>query len=863
VLAVLTVGLGLFSNLAIGASSTVFTTQTPLRTYSDGPYELGFKWSSSQAGEITKIRFYRALDEAEDGGEFYVHLGSIWDEQGNLLTTVPFAGASGRTGEGWETATLFQPLAIEANKTYVVSVNILNEYVATPGGLASSVINGPLYSIPGGNGVYSRTPGTFPTETYNNANYFVDVEVAYPDIQPDVGGTLFTSQTPETSYSDGPYELGVKWTSSQPGEITKMRFYRALDETEDGGEFFVHLGRIWDEAGNLLATVPFAGASGRTGEGWESVPLFQPLPIEAGKTYVASVNVLREYVATPAGLASPVTNGPLSSIADGSNGVYSVTPGRFPTESYNDTNYFVDVEVVPTEVQPPSTTGETVLTTQTPVASFPGGPYELGMKWKSSEPGEITKIRFYRSSDEAEDSESSFVHVGRIWDEQGALLAEVGFAGLRGATGRTGEGWESVPLLQPLAVEANKTYVVSVNIVNDYVATPGGLTQPVVNGALSSIADGKNGVYSPTPGAFPNRSYNNANYFVDVEVVYPDVQPATNATVLTTQVPATSYSGGPYELGMKWTSSQAGEITKMRFYRAFDEAEDGGRFSEVGGSVHVGRIWDENGNLLAKVFFAGASGRTGEGWETASLFRPLAIEADKTYVASVNILSDYVATPAGLADPITNGPLSSIADGNNGVYSLTPGTFPTESYNDANYFVDVEVELGNAPFTGTTTLFTTETPTEWYADGPYELGMKWTSSQPGEITKMRFYRAAGEAEDGGEFYVHLGRIWDENGNLLATVPFAGASGRTGEGWETVSLFQPLPIEANKTYVVSVNILSEYVGAVQGLASPVSNGPLSSIADGNNGVYSPIPGKFPTESWFSSNYFVDVEVSYGP
>jgi hypothetical protein len=462
-------------------------------------------------------------------------------------------------------------------------------------------------------------------------------------------------------------------------------------------------------------------------------------------------------------------------------------------------------------------------------------------------------MRFYRALNEPQDGGEFYVHLGHIWDEQGNLLSTVPFAG---ATGLAGQGWETVSLFRPLPIEAGKTYVASVSILSDYVATLGGLASPVINGPLSTVADGNNGVYSLTPGQFPTASHDNVNYFVDVEVVYPDVG-LTTATVLTTEAPEDSYCDGrPYELGMRWTSTQAGEITKMRFYRAQNEPEDGGEFY-----VHLGRIWDEQGNLLATVPFAGATGATGEGWETASLFRPLPIEVDKTYVVSVNILSDYVATPTGLESPVVNAPLSSVADGRNGVYSLTPGEFPTNSHENANYFVDVEAQFGDLPFVGTSTVLTTETPRESYSDGPYELGIKWTSAQPGRITKIRFYRALNEVQDGGEYYVHVGRIWDDNGNLLATVPFAGASGRTGEGWETMSLFRPLAIEAGKVYVASVNVLTDYVGTIQGLAYSITNGPLSSITDGSNGVFSRIPGTFPTESWFNSNYFVDVEVSF--
>jgi hypothetical protein len=40
---------------------------------------------------------------------------------------------------------------------------------------------------------------------------------------------------------------------------------------------------------------------------------------------------------------------------------------------------------------------------------------------------------------------------------------------------------------------------------------------------------------------------------------------------------------------------------------------------------------------------------------------------------------------------------------------------------------------------------------------------------------------------------------------------------------------------------------------------VTSGPLHSIADGANGVFATTAGQFPTSSWNSGNYFVDVVV----
>jgi hypothetical protein len=154
-----------------------------------------------------------------------------------------------------------------------------------------------------------------------------------------VQGTLFTTQTPALpNASDNvAYELGTKFQANAPGQITAIRYWKAPSETG------THTGKIWSATGTLLGTVPF---SGETGSGWQIQALTSPLTIQANTTYVVSVNVNSYYVATGAGLANPVFNGNLSSVADGANGVYG-NPGAFPNSSYNNTNYFRDVSFAP------------------------------------------------------------------------------------------------------------------------------------------------------------------------------------------------------------------------------------------------------------------------------------------------------------------------------------------------------------------------------------------------------------------------------------------------------------------------------------------------------------------------------------
>jgi hypothetical protein len=124
------------------------------------------KFKSSKNGKLLAVRFYKSSKESG------THVGHIWSSSGALLATVTF---SGETISGWQMARLSTPLKIRANRTYIVSVNTAKTYyVDTIYGLKSSIVNGPLSTIAGSNGVFGRT-GKFPTQTWNSSNYFRDV----------------------------------------------------------------------------------------------------------------------------------------------------------------------------------------------------------------------------------------------------------------------------------------------------------------------------------------------------------------------------------------------------------------------------------------------------------------------------------------------------------------------------------------------------------------------------------------------------------------------------------------------------------------------------------------------------------------
>jgi hypothetical protein len=153
--------------------------------------------------------------------------------------------------------------------------------------------------------------------------------------------TLFTTQVPsQVGQSDGTgvnYELGTLLRSNTTGQIAAIRFWK--DAKESG----THTGHIWSRTGQVLASVAFAN---ETASGWQQQALTTPLAIVANTTYVVSVNTGNTfYVDTASGLASQVINGSLISVV-GNDGVYGGT-GKFPTSSWQKSNYFRDVVFVP------------------------------------------------------------------------------------------------------------------------------------------------------------------------------------------------------------------------------------------------------------------------------------------------------------------------------------------------------------------------------------------------------------------------------------------------------------------------------------------------------------------------------------
>src|SRR6266516_6104229 len=74
---------------------------------------------------------------------------------------------------------------------------------------------------------------------------------------------------------------------------------------------------------------------------------------------------------------------------------------------------------------------------------------ELGVVFRSSAPGRITGVRFYKSA------QNTGQHVGSLWDVSGARLASVTF------TRETASGWQRAIFAKPVSIRAFTTYTAS------------------------------------------------------------------------------------------------------------------------------------------------------------------------------------------------------------------------------------------------------------------------------------------------------------------------------------------------------------------------------------------------------------------
>jgi len=203
---------------------------------------------------------------------------------------------------------------------------------------------------------------------------------------------------------------------------------------------------------------------------------------------------------------------------------------------------------------------------------------------------------------------------------------------------------------------------------------------------------------------------------------------------------------------------------------------------------------------------------------------------------------------------------------NTGPYSYDDGRFwqggipPPNPCVGCTININSDVAMAQAASGSTSaskSVFSSQTPSGGLYHGlPLTLGMRFQSSTAGYISQASFYKVAGMTGP------HTGILYDAVGTVLATILFTG---ETASGWQFQSFAAPVAIAANTTYIIAVFYADgNYTAANNYFSASFSNGPLTAPQDifpNSNGLfnYAGAP-TFPTLSYFSTNYWVDVSFS---
>ncbi|MDR9818231.1 DUF4082 domain-containing protein [Rhizobium hidalgonense] len=676
------------------------------------------------------------------------------------------------------------------------------------------------------------------------------------------GETLFTSSEGPTgaSFNDGQsMELGMKFVASASGMITGIRYYKAAGDTG------AHTGSLWTAGGTLVATVTFADSG--SVNGWQTATFANPVHIAAGTTYVASYSTTGSYVATADYFTSAHSNGSLTALA-GSNGVYTVGGSAFPTSSYQSSNYWVDVvynqatgNAVPVAANDNGYTtysdtalsiaaasllandtdadgdalsitgvngavhgtvtynGQTKTVTFTPAAGYTGaasfsysisdglgGTASATVSLTVGAPGGGTTSSLFTGADTsgvaaANDANSVELGVKFIASATGQITGLTYYKSAQDTGTHVGSLWTTSGQLLAQATFINETASGWQTV---------SFTQPinVTAGATYVASYHSNGFYSAT-----------SNYFT------------TDHTSGGLTAPSSASSGGNglYAYG-------SGSLFPTASYNATNYWVDvlyqqGGAQNAVPVAANDSGFSTNTGTpitIQASVLLANDTDADGD---------PLVVTGVSSAVNGSVAWNAQAQTVTFTPTAGYSGPASfsyAIADGKGGTASAQVAL----TINGGQTGPEQNLFAANA----------TPSTVSVNDNQQVNLGMKFQADTSGWITGIRFYKGADNTGP------HNGYLWTVSGTLIGSVTF---NNETASGWQTAQLTQQIAIQADTTYVVSYSSNGNYSATGNYFASDVTNGDLKAFG-GSNGVYAyGAGGLFPTASYNSTNYYVDV------
>jgi len=679
-----------------------------------------------------------------------------------------------------------------------------------------------------------------------------------------IGVTLYAQDDkPLPLPADDPssVELGLKFIPMVSGSVLGVRFYKIA--TNVGS----HTGTLWNALGQELATTNF---NNETASGWQTAVFSQAVPVTAGQTYVISYHSNGYYGANDYSFMSDVVRAPLrapASAGSGGNGVYALGPDRvFPTQTFNNTNYWVDVLF-----QPPSTV-------PTPPVAVPDGP----MLAYLNTPLVIATALLLANDTDVNGNPLSVISVSAAFNGTTVLDSVNGTVTFTPTTGFTGlaqftytitdgeNGFASANVSIAVRKHASGSGVFAANAVpgsitvNDTSPVELGLKfTPSVDGSITGIRFYKG---PQNTGPHSARLWTLAG--VQMATLSFADETASGWQIGTFIDPLPVFAGTSYVASYHTNG----------FYSA-----DANAFASavVNGSLTAPASATSGGN---GVFHYGSAGSFPSASFNATnywvdvLFQPVAATQppiarnDSGFATLLNtpLVINAASLLANDDDPLASGltitsvsapVLGTVMLNQNATIIFTPATGVTGGASFAYTITDGLGRLATAtvsltivaPLSGYGALAADAIPTSVTVDDPsaVELGMKFSASVNGTIRGARFYK--GPQNVGS----HTATLWDAGGAILRTAAFTN---ETASGWQSTAFVPPVPIVAGQAYVISYHTSGYYFATGQGFAADVTNSALtapSSASSAGNGVFHYGATAFPTASFNATNYFIDV------
>ena len=591
-------------------------------------------------------------------------------------------------------------------------------------------------------------------------------------------------------------ELGVKFTSDVSGSVTGIRFYKG--NTTNGG---THYGHLWSSTGTQLAQAKFAN---ETSSGWQNVNFATPVTISANTVYIAGYYAPKgHYSYTSQGLATAQNNPPLHTVANSvsADGVYKYTnssTGGYPTSSFSATNYWVDVDFTPSS-PPPDTTPPTVgITSPTNGTTVTG---TTAITASASDNVAVASVQFYLDGnalgvplttspytfnwDTTTVANGSHVLSAKATDTS----FNVGTSSSITVTVQNTVPDTTSPTVSIASPSSNQTVVGTTAITasaTDNVAVAS------VQYYLDGSALGSPITSSPYTFNWDTSTTSNGSHTLTAKATDTSGNVGTSAGITinvqnsntidtiwpATTVPTNIDSNDPnaVNLGVKFQSDTSGYITGIRFYKG----------GSNNGGTHIGQLWSSTGSLLAQATFTTESS---SGWQTVAFSSGVPISANTIYIASYyapqgHYSYDSGTNPGGFANAVDNPPLHAPASGpsgGNGVYVYGSTSFPTQTYNSSNYWVDANFSTANTPPDTTAPTISVTNPTSGQSvAGTTAITASATDNVA--VVSVQFYldgQAIGNPVTSSPYTVNWDTTTVANGSHVLTAKATDTSGNVG------------------------------------------------------------------------------------